>query len=140
MKLSDAIVYILENNASVAGVIGTRVYPDAYPTNLPLPGITFTVDNITITEHKDGYTDWDDVDVTFTLLTKTRTAGELLSGYVRTAISRYSGTVGTTGVTFHTANHRGESWDYDRDSSRWETTDKGRGICITELNFRLAVK
>lgn len=137
MNLGYALYYVLSNDAQVASVVSTRIYPDAIPRYSVLPAITYTVNNVAVTETKDTTTKWDDVDLTISLFTLTRASGELLSNYVREAMDRKYGIKGAD--VWITANHRGESWDYLDDGTRDESTTKSRGVCVTNINFRVVV-
>ena len=138
MAISSAIVAILKDNANVLSTFGQRMYPDIIPKNAILPALSYTVNNIQITETKTGTTGWDEIDVTITIYHINRTSCETYAGYVRTAFNRAIGTYG--GETILTTNHRGESWDFVDDFTQPGESSMGHGVFAQVLNFRIVSK
>jgi len=138
MALSTAIAAILESNASLVSVMAGRMYPDVLPQKYALPAISFTVDNITVTEHKDGATGWDEAFITIRVFSVTRTDCETYAGYVVDTFTRVTGVFG--GETLQTGNHQGESWIFDIDMTQPGDSKMGQGVCIHEINFKIVSK
>lgn len=138
MALSQAITAILEANSDLNTAVGGRIYPDVLPFKYSLPAVTFTVDNITITETKDSTTLWDEGNLTITVNAINRTDAEVIMGYVRVAITRITGLYG--GLTLQTGNHTGERWDYTEDNTQPDTTRHGSGVFLQSMDVRLAWK
>jgi len=138
MAVSVAIAQILEANSDLVTTFGVRMYPDILPFKYTLPALTFTVNNITVDGDKDSDTGWDEMDLTITIHANNRADAETYSGYVRTAMTRVTGSYGSE--TQITGNHRGESWDYIEDNTKPGDAKMGQGIFLQVINFRLVHK
>ena len=137
MNLSRAIYTILHSDADVEGMVGLKIYPDIVKRHSSLPAITYTLDSVTPTETKDSVATWDEVFVSITCFGNTRLQCEELSGYVRVALTRVSGQQGID--LLRTSNYLGENWGYDNDDTRAETGQKGFGVYMTFMNFRIVI-
>ena len=137
MAVSNMITAILESNATIVSTCGVNIYPDVLVEDYTLPAISYTVNNITITETKDTTTSWDEVDVTITAYATSRIAAESLAALVRTTFSRVSGSYGSQTVI--TGNHRGERWDFQPFEHK-PGTQTGAGIFTQEMDFRIVYK
>ena len=138
MALSTAIAEILESNAGLLNVMVGRMYPDVLPQKYELPAISFTVDNITITDHKDGATGWNEAFITIRVFAVSRAACETYAGFVVDAFTRVTGVFG--GETLQTGNHQGESWIFDIDMTQPGDSKMGTGVFIQEINFKIVSK
>ena len=138
MNLSYALYQVLHGDSNVESMVGTNIYPDVIKRYSTLPAITYTLNNVNITETKDSTTKWDSVDITITLLAKTRSDAEELAGYVRIAMDRKYGVKGTD--TWITSQHKGESWEFIDDQSLMEdSASVGLGKFATIMNFQVVV-
>jgi len=138
MAISTAITAILEGNASLVAIMGTRIYPDVLPQKYSLPAVSYTVTNIQPQDYKQGTAGWTEVYINVNVFANNRTECEAYAGYVRSALTRVTGAFG--GETLQTGNNQGESWSYDLDMTQPGTAKMGQGVYIHELSFKLVMK
>ena len=134
MALSTAIYTILHNNATVAAVVGTRIYPGIVPENVALPCIVYEIDNIVPTLTNTTDLNLDDCTVTVTVMSTKHADTETYAGYIRTALYRYQGTVDSERV--EDIEYQSQSAGY-QDDKTVNTATKGVGVFWRQLNFSL---
>lgn len=93
--LTTAIKTILAANANLTATVSTRIYPLIAPERPTLPCVVYTLNDLSPTEYKGSGMAWDECTVEVTAVSKTLEAAELLGNYVRTAMNRYTGTIGS---------------------------------------------
>jgi hypothetical protein len=134
MALSTAIYTILKNNATIAAAVEDRIYPGVVPFNAALPCLVYEVGTITPDPTKDDDYVWDKVDVTVTAITTQYALSETYATNVRTALSRYSGTVDSEVI--HTIIFDGMSPGYEDDFTIGNSPT-GQGVFTRTVNFTL---
>jgi len=92
MAADIAVIDILLNDANVSGEVSTRVYPLERPQKTTLPAIMVRLNDVEPNDTKDGVSTLDVEYVGVFIYGATYSSVYTLSGYVRTALDRYSGT------------------------------------------------
>ena len=93
--ISQAIYNILNSNASVAGVVGTRIYPNTAQQGDALPYIVYRKISKLPTDVKDSGTGFDKTRIQIDCFHTTYANCEVLAGYVRSAMDRVKGSYGS---------------------------------------------
>ena len=105
--ISKAIYYILSNDATVAGLLGTKIYPEKTPETTTEPFCIYSYyENPTNT--KDGVSVLDVVDIFISHFASSFETGENIQAAIRNALDRYTGTV--------QGNDIDEIWFIDKDN------------------------
>lgn len=91
--LGKCIYNILSNDANVSALVGTKIYPSMAIEDIAYPYIVYEQISNDPTNDKDGVSTLDVVNFDVEIFTKTPQTIATLSGYVRDALDRYSGTV-----------------------------------------------
>lgn len=135
MALSYDIKYILVANSTLYAAVADRIYPVVAPEKPTLPCIVYNVDDIQTTEHKDKAFGWDVCSVTVTVIATTLTSAETLGNLARTALNRYTGTIGNDIIK--TVNITGQSWELVPDFSYQGASS---GVACFAVNTRCVIK
>lgn len=98
MALSTDIYTILLTNADVLSTFGTRIYPVLAPENATFPYITYQLTSLTTNENKTYANKFDECYITVSVFHTDLTNAEVYGNYVRTAMNRYTGTIGSDKV------------------------------------------
>lgn len=89
--IGDAIYTIFSQDATIAGLVSTRIYPDIATQTAAYPFIVYGVEGTEPSDTKDGVSRLDVVTVSVMVYAKSySTAGEIASA-CRSAFDRYSG-------------------------------------------------
>lgn len=110
MALSTDIKSMLTANASLYALVADRVYPLIAPERPTLPCIVFTLTSLQTNENKSYANKWDECNVSISAIASTFTAAETIANLVRTAINRYSGTIGSDKII--SGNILSQDWEY----------------------------
>lgn len=96
--IKAAIYTLIRSNANCLAVFGTKIFPLEIPLmeGTKWPCVVFRLNSIEPTFAQDQTDEWDECNVTLTVFAESYTEVETLCGYLRTAITRYRGTVGGT--------------------------------------------
>ena len=133
--LSTAIYNILRADANVLATFATKITPITFPQELTIPAITYRVDSITPT-HTMGQADqWDEVNISLTVIADTYTLCETYAGYIRTAFTRYKGSTG--GVNVRDTNFVSMSDNEIVNIGTSEATTTGLGIFSKSIQVQL---
>lgn len=98
MNVESAIYNILKNNAPVAAVVGTRIYPNTAPQTTPNPCIVFQERSVDPSDTKSGVSRLDTCYIGVDCYCDTQKACKDLAKLVRTALDRYAGFVGDCNI------------------------------------------
>lgn len=90
--METAIYDILTNTASVTDIVSTRIYPSRIPQGETLPAVTFQRIGNEPQDDKDGVSDLDVITLDIDMFGKSLSELKTLSGAIRTALDRFSGT------------------------------------------------
>jgi hypothetical protein len=134
MALSTALYTLLHNNASIVGVMATRIYPGVAPMDTALPLIVYEIDNILPTIAIGALNDFDNIQVSVQVVGTKHSDVEIYAGYVRTALDGYTGTVDTEAISSIVYNGQEPSYDPDFIVS---SAAQGIAVFIRTLNFTI---
>jgi|1_EtaG_2_1085319.scaffolds.fasta_scaffold00431_24 hypothetical protein len=90
--METAIYDILTNTASVTDIVSTRIYPSRIPQGETLPAVTFQRIGNEPEDDKDGPSTLDVITLDIDMFGKSLADLKTLSGAIRTALDRFSGT------------------------------------------------
>jgi len=93
--IGDVIFSLLSNDATVSGLVGTKIFPYVAFENNVYPYIVYEQVGLEPTDTKDGVSELDVVIYDIEIYTKNPADLTTLSNAVRDALDRYSGTVNT---------------------------------------------
>ncbi len=130
MKTGLAIYNILANNAPVAALVGTRIFPNVTKVGTTFPFIIYDVESETPTDYKQGVSSLDTDIVTVSAYSTTYTEASDLALKIRTALDRVSGTYG--GVEVQSIKYDGYNDLFDDDSGN-------EGIYRKALDFNIRI-
>lgn len=105
--ISNAIYYLLKNNASIAALVSTRIYPGAVMQTDTHPSVYFSVTGATEDKTKSGPTDIHFIDISITVIANKYSDAESLSDLIRVLLDGYEGTV--DGVVIELISYQGRS-------------------------------
>lgn len=90
--IGKAIYDLLSNDATVSGLVSTRVYPDTVPQNASFPYVAYTTTSTLPTDAKDGVSRLDVVGVQVDIYSRDYSVTQAIAAACRDALDRYSGT------------------------------------------------
>ena len=90
--ISQAIYSILKNNAGVAALLGTKIYPITTPQETEVPFCIYQT-STEPTKIKNSASPLDLINVDFVIFDDSYQGGRAIVTAIRTALDRYSGTV-----------------------------------------------
>ena len=99
-------------DATVSGLVSTRMYSDVLPQSVTLPAITYNLPDTIPNEHLAGIVDMSRARIQIDCYATTRTVANSLADAVRLQLETYRGTVGSqfiNNITMPT----GESYRFD---------------------------
>ena len=134
MALSTAIYTILKNNSTISTAFSTRIYPGIAVREPVLPCIVYDIGNIIPDPNATSDLNWDRVDVEVTVIALEYSDAETYATNVRSALSRYIGTVDTEKI--NTIVFEGMSPGYDPDFT-YSGSTTGMGVFTRTCNFTL---
>ena len=88
MKSAKAIFSILSNDAAVAAIASTRIFPVVTSKNAVMPFVTYDILNVVPDDTKTGIAKIDNVDLECVCHAETYSAASNLGDAVRTALDR----------------------------------------------------
>lgn len=97
-EIGKAVYAILTGDATVSGLVSTRVYPVRAPQDVSYPYVVYTPTNTTPTDTKDGVSPLDVIGVQVDVYDDNYDDMVTLAGAIRNALDRYSGTAGGQAV------------------------------------------
>lgn len=115
--LGSAIYSILSGDATLAAIIGTKIYPVQAPQRTPPPFVVYRENNTIATDQKDGSAPKDLKSVQIDIYSGTYTEAHTAADRIRVLLDAYSGTV--AGVTIR------QMWFSDQDD----------GDFLEDMNF-----
>ena len=95
MSLESALLTLVTGDATVSGLIGTRMYPDRLPVSPTLPALAYTFATLVETSAHGRDVAFEEVGVQYRVHAATRTDAVVLRDALRDAIRDYRGTVGS---------------------------------------------
>lgn len=98
MSAGTVIHNLLSNDATVSGIVSTRIYPDTAPQNASFPYVVYQITGTIPTNDKDGTSKLDTVIMQIDAYSTSYDTTRTLADAIRTELDRYSGTNGTTVV------------------------------------------
>jgi hypothetical protein len=128
MSYTTSIRTILTSDANITSAVSARIYSDVAPIGVALPCIVFEVTDIEGVETKDTAYNIDLVRVSLRAFSTTRLNCESLSVLVRSAFTRYKGTV--SGVKFDSCKFNGQSFGFIEEEREY----------VTMMNFEFRIK
>jgi len=90
--IGKAIYSLLSNNAGVAALLGTKIYPERTPTTISQPFCIYSIYE-TPTNTKDGVSTLDHIDIFISHFAASFENGENINAAIRTVLDRFTGTV-----------------------------------------------
>lgn len=90
--IQDAIYYLLTNDAAVAAIVGTRIYPDLATQGATYPFIVYGIEQTQPSDTKDGPSVLDVVTFSVMSFAKSYVQARDMAKAVRAELDRYSGT------------------------------------------------
>ncbi len=127
--IGKAIYSLLTADATVSGIVGTKVYPYLAVEDIAYPYIVYTEEALEPTDTKDGVSELDTVTVQIELYSETLTELNTLADAVRTELDRYSGS--NSGLTI-------QSVHFQAQDSGYSDVDRVY-LMIQQYSFRLEV-
>ena len=96
--IGDVIYSLLSNDAPVAAIVGTKIFPYVAVDNVAYPYMVYTDTAIDPLQDKDGVSCLDTTTLHIELYSKTLDEVEDMGNKVRTALDRISGTTETIDI------------------------------------------
>ena len=93
MNEGKAIYSILTNTSAVSAIVGTRVYPQIAAQEAAFPFVVYVLQNVDPSDTKSGVSTLDEVRYDIIVASENYAQASDLTGKIRTALDRYSGTV-----------------------------------------------
>lgn len=95
MNIGNVIYNILSNNAALAALVGTKIYPSETPQAIAMPVVLYSIENIEPLTSKDGVSKLDVYSIDISCFSNKY--DEMIDIYqaIRTALDRYKGTNST---------------------------------------------
>lgn len=98
MSVSKHIYKKLSTTSNIQSAVDTRIYPEVVPQGSEFPCIVYSKTSIEPNDTKSGASTNDRINIQIDTYGETYQQTETISGRVRTALDRYSGTL--EGITF----------------------------------------
>ena len=108
--IEDVLYSLLKNDATVAGLVGDKIYPYMADENISLPYIVYEETGNEPTNTKQGISDLDTISVNVESYAGSVLDLNTLRAAVRLKLERFKGIVGTKNID--TITFRGESNGY----------------------------
>lgn len=108
--IEDVLYSLLKNDATVAGLVGDKIYPYMADENIALPYIVYEETGNEPTNTKQGISDLDTISVNIESYAGSVLDLNTLRAAVRSKLERFNGIVGTKNID--TITFRGESNGY----------------------------
>ena len=105
--LGEVIYSILSNDATLAAIVGAKIFPVQAPQRTAIPFITYRENNTIPTDQKDGAAPKDQIQLQVDSYATTYTQAHTISARIRTLLDAYTGTA--QGVTIR------QMWFSDQD-------------------------
>ena len=118
--IGKAIEYILKNDATVSGYVGTKVYPLMTIQNITAPFIIYGNNSADPLMQKDSVSTLDSVQFDVTIYHTLHYECNLIAEAVRKALDRISGT--TDGVGYQSIRFITESEDFIENAKLFQIT------------------
>ena len=129
--IGNAIYYLLSNDATLSGLIGTRIYPDLATQQAVYPFCVYMIDEVQPSDTKDGASVLDQIIFNVTTYAKSYTTAQEIASACRAVLDAHpTGTV--SGVDVQAIRFTGQR------SDRLEV-DKGVYIVSQDYRARIAV-
>jgi hypothetical protein len=93
MNEGKAIYSILTSTSAVSAIVGTRVYPQIAAQEAAFPFVVYVLQNVDPSDTKSGVSTLDEVRYDIIVASENYAQASDLTGKIRTALDRYSGTV-----------------------------------------------
>ena len=93
MNEGKAIYSILTSDSDVNAIVGTRVYPQIAAQEAAFPFVVYVLQNVDPSDTKSGVSTLDEVRYDIIVASENYAQASDLTGKIRTALDRYSGTV-----------------------------------------------
>jgi len=93
MNEGKAIYSILTSDSDVNAIVGSRVYPQIAAQEAAFPFVVYVLQNIDPSDTKSGVSTLDEVRYDIIVASENYAEASDLTGKIRTALDRYSGTV-----------------------------------------------
>ena len=122
--IGKAIYSILTADANITGIVSNRVYPERAPMDVTMPFIVYTISGLDPQTTKDAHF----LDVySFVIYAASNDYDQLdtLTGYLRTALKRYRGTIG--GIKIDQINFKNLDSGFDNEAN----------VNVIELTYEL---
>jgi len=128
-SLEEGIVSILRADATVAGLLGTRIYPWMRPQGTTFPAIVYELDGTDPEQDLDGYGGMTRAELSISCIDEQYGGAKTLAAAVLGALNGYTGTP-TDGVAINSLVH-------DNDIGIVEDSQIGnsRGVSIIESSY-----
>jgi len=97
-EIGKAMYSILTTDATVAGLVSTKVYPNTVPKDVAFPFVVYTTINTTPADTKDGVSPLDEIQVQVDVYSTSYDTTTTLANACRGALDRYSGTVASQAI------------------------------------------
>jgi hypothetical protein len=117
MKVGLAIYNILQNDAGVTAIVGTRIFPETAPQGQATPYIVYSVLSNTPSDVKEDSRTIDVADIEIYSVETTYSNAVTLGGAIRDALDRKVGTFNT--VHLQTTNYRNERMEVNDTRLLW---------------------
>jgi hypothetical protein len=117
MKVGLAIYNILQNDAGVTAIVGTRIFPETAPQGQATPYIVYSVLSNTPSDVKEDSRTIDVADIEIYSVETTYSNAVTLGGAIRDALDRKVGTFNT--VQLQTTNYRNERMEVNDTRLLW---------------------
>jgi len=134
MALSTAIYTLLHNNATIEAAVSDRIYPGIVPFDGGLPCIVYEVGDIVPDNNQTSDYNWDRVSIQVTAITTQYNLSETYGNNIRTALSRYSGTVESEVINTIIFDSMNPGYDPDFTVG---VSPTGQGVFMRTCNFTL---
>ena len=93
MTEGKAIYSILTSDSDVSAIVGNRVYPQIAAQEAAFPFVVYVLQNVDPSDTKSGVSTLDEVRYDIIVASENYAEASDLTGKIRTALDRYSGTV-----------------------------------------------
>jgi hypothetical protein len=107
MDLGKLTYSLLSNDATLTGIVGSKIFPVQVPQDTSFPAITYQHDSVVPTNMKDGPSPLDVVGLVIIAYAQSYAVANSIMSRVRTLLDHYQGTV--EGVTVDKISFAGQS-------------------------------
>ena len=128
MEIGLAIYNILSNDANVAAVVGTRIYPNVAKQTSDFPFIVYQMTGVTPTDTKDGVSPLDTNTFNVLCFAETYSGAVSLAQRARNALDRKTGTYSTIKI---------QGLSYISSNEYFDIKGAGEGIYVHDSSFNL---